>query len=110
MTIKPVPSGSTPRPGSRRPVDATDKSAGKRVEGEVRGRTRDEAAPPKDNVELSAAALELQGQAGAGEVPSGELSPERLGRVLDRLASGHYDKPEVRDQAAERAGEDLDRA
>jgi hypothetical protein len=108
MTIKPVPSGPTPRPGSGRPVDATAKSPDTRVEGEARGRTRDEAAPAKDNVELSAAALELQGQAGAGEVPSGELSKERLNQVLDRLASGHYDRPEVRDETAERAGEDLD--
>lgn len=103
MSIKPVPSGPTPRPGARTPVgkgpDVTPRPDEK-VQGLQRGET-----PATDDVQVSAAARELQASTGA--VPSGELSPERLGQVVDRLVKGHYEEEGVRDETVDRVSEDL---
>jgi hypothetical protein len=51
-----------------------------------------------------------QEQAGetGGARPQGTISAERLREVLDRLKTGFYDRPEVRDQFARGVTSDLD--
>lgn len=44
----------------------------------------------------------------AGAPPQGTISAERLREVLDRLKTGFYDRPEVRDQVARGVTRDLD--
>jgi len=62
---------------------------------------RDSHQPPIDRVDLSEAAKALADREEAR--PSGSLSPERLRDVVTRLASGFYDRPEVRAEIARRA-------
>jgi hypothetical protein len=44
----------------------------------------------------------------AGAVPQGTLSPERMQRVLRRLADGFYDGAAVRKEVARRVAPDID--
>lgn len=44
----------------------------------------------------------------AGAPPQGTISAERLREVLDRLKTGFYDRPGVRDQVACGVTRDLD--
>jgi len=51
-----------------------------------------------DQVEISERARQLlEAQESGGGEPGG-LSAEQLRSVLDRIADGHYDRPEIRDQ------------
>lgn len=44
----------------------------------------------------------------AGEsAPAAPLSPDRRDEVLDRIATGFYDRDEVRDEVGRRAAKDL---
>ena len=43
-----------------------------------------------------------------GAPPEATISAERLREVLDRLKTGFYDRPEVRDQVARGVTRDLD--
>ncbi len=106
MTIKPVPSGPTPRPGARQPVQG---KVAPEPRADEASRAPETARPaPGDNVQLSDAVKELHGQISAEAVPSGEIPPDRLADVMDRLAKGHYDRPEVKDQVVGRIADDLD--
>jgi len=51
--------------------------------------------------------VEQAGETG-GAPPQGTISAERLREVLDRLTTGFYDRPEVRDQVARAVTRDLD--
>jgi hypothetical protein len=64
--------------------------------------------PRVDAVELSQDALTLQ--AGRDATASSEIAPERLKSVLDRISSGYYDRPEIRDRILERLASDLENA
>lgn len=59
-----------------------------------------------DAVELSADALALV--AGSATARTSEMSPERLKSVLERMTSGFYDLPDVRDRILERLSFDLE--
>lgn len=104
MSIKPLPSGSSPRPGARTPVGKASPLPPRSGDEKVRGTQRDDV-PATDNVQVSAAARELQ--AGMGVVPSGELTPQRLGEVVEKLAKGGYEEEEVRQETVDRLEEDV---
>lgn len=106
MSINPVPSGPTPKTGTRRPEDSATASPARADEKSPRTEGREGAKT--DNVELSAAARELQGQVEAGSVPSGELSPERLDEIGKRLASGHYETDAVKADVVKQLAEDIE--
>jgi hypothetical protein len=59
-----------------------------------------------DRTELSGAARELLGQLAGAAPPTAALSPERTHQVLERMRSGHYDRPEVLDQVAQKVQAD----
>ena len=98
MNIRPTQPGQTPQTGpgslkesgSSTPVRPEDHSAAK------------PAAAPQDSVQLSAAVRDLQARLGLEQIPVSELTPERLQEVLARVASGHYDRPEVIAELARR--------
>lgn len=103
MKVQPNPSGQTPRP-------ALDRS------GRVAPRPADRHSPPapglsfdapaRDNVELSDEARALQQQAEVG-APESSIEPARLRQVLDRMASGWYDRDEVRADVVEKIRREL---
>jgi hypothetical protein len=98
MSIIPTDPGSVDRPSigrlRRLPV---------RAMGEPKRHTDQPKGPDKtDQVEISQGARRLLE---ANELPSGgsaELTPEQLREVLDRIAEGFYDRPEVRDRVIRR--------
>jgi hypothetical protein len=59
-----------------------------------------------DRIELSNAARELAGL-DAAQVPGLDLSAERIREIAGRIASGHYDLPEVRDAVVGRLSTSL---
>ena len=100
MKIQPNPSG--PNSG------ATDRvTHGRTRTGEGTRRGRGETAPgsPGDDVQISPEARDLQPiSAGA---PDPALAGARLREVLDRVAGGFYDQPEVVDAVVQRLRKDL---
>jgi hypothetical protein len=66
-------------------------------------------AEPRDRVEISADVRELQERMAVGDVPAGTMAPERLREVIQRLADGLYDSPQVLDRVVERLPADLRR-
>ena len=62
-----------------------------------------------DQVELSEDARKLQQTLGLDARTVSQLAPERMKEVLARLASGHYDRAEVRDEVVRRLAADLGR-
>lgn len=66
-----------------------------------------EGVGQKDTVELSEAVRALQERLGIEQSALSELPPERLKLVLERLAQGFYDRPEVRDEVLRQLAGDL---
>ena len=91
MSIRP-PSGDLPKP-----IDST--RTGGAAESrplEPRPESRPPAgAPGADRLELSPEARALDAALRAQNLSLSQLPPERLRQVLERIASGHYDRPEV---------------
>jgi hypothetical protein len=103
MTVRPTPSGQTPRP----PIGRAQRSA----TPSSPSRTPEPATPAgsgvrRDDVQISNQARELQ-QLGGATPASGELSAGRLGQVLGRMNEGHYDSPEVQEQVVRRIAREL---
>jgi hypothetical protein len=65
------------------------------------------SSPRSDRAELSKAARELFEQLDRPNPGSPALAPERARQVLERLRSGHYDRPDVLDQVAKRVLPDV---
>lgn len=90
-----------PNDGGIRPDLRTDQSAASRA-ARIEAQTPDRTAgqtPAADRVDLSSEAREL---ASSQAVPAGELEAARLRDVADKVAEGHYNKPEVLEQVARR--------
>ena len=103
MTVRPTPSGQHPSIGITR--------AQRSSVGSTPQRTSDAASQPaqesrKDDVQISAQARELQ-LAGTTAQAAPELSSERMREVLDRMTTGHYDRPDVQREVVEKLLQDL---
>jgi hypothetical protein len=61
----------------------------------------------QDKVEFSPAAQELHELTDAEQIETNTLPPERLKEVIRRVEEGFYDSPDVIDEVAKRASEDL---
>jgi hypothetical protein len=105
MNIRPT-SPDGPQRGTERLTDKTAASP-----APAGGAQRVPAVPASlpDAVVLSQAARQLQAGVAGEPVPSGELSPDRLRRVLDRIQQGFYRTPEVERATLERLSADLRR-
>ena len=53
------------------------------------------AGTPVDQVRISQAVRDIRGSLGAESVPAGELSPDRMRQVLERIQQRFYDRPDV---------------
>ena len=103
MNIRPT-SPDGPQRGAERLSEKTAPLASERG-----GAQRLPAVPAAlpDAVVLSQAARQLNAGIGAEPVPAGELTPERLRRVLERVQQGFYRTPEVERATLERLAADL---
>jgi hypothetical protein len=90
MNIRP-PSGDSPqRIDAPRTGPAAEPRAPEREPGAAAP-----GAASADRLELSGEARELEAALRARNLSLTQLAPERLREILDRIASGHYDRPEV---------------
>jgi len=60
------------------------------------------SVPQTDRAEVSSAARALFESALQPAIGGSTMAPERLRGILDRVRTGHYDRPEVLDQVAQR--------
>jgi hypothetical protein len=110
MSIDPLKSGNISGIGR---AGQTGAGQAARETGAVRpdAGTQGEAAAARaagDQVELSAEYQSLVEQVRSGGAAEAHgLSAERLRTIMDRVRSGFYDTPEVRDQIARRIEPDL---
>ena len=104
MIIQPPSSGQTPKTGPGR----VGSSAPNRAPRKDAPAETSSGAEQADRLEISDAAIELQGQIGLQQTPILELSTARLRQVGERLADGFYDRPEVKDAVVRRLVRDLD--
>lgn len=102
MTIRPTTPGSSERLERTRSAPA---------ENSKRGPERSKAAgrgPVKaDDVRISGPARGILTRAGEGAVPQGEVEPERLRSITQRIEQGHYERPDVIDEVLRRLAQDL---
>lgn len=106
MVIRP----SDPEPSRRLPAPGTEASpAPPAIQRESRSA---EITTPKpsaaDHVVVSSAADQLLECVGETSAEAPQLSPARAKAVLDRLRTGHYDRPEVLDQVARKLQAEID--
>jgi hypothetical protein len=102
MNVKPTHTGQTPQPGTG-PLRETPAASPARDRAPV-------AAPrpaTPDRVELSDVARKLNELLGAEEAGAPSLAPERLKKLLQRVAEGYYDRPEVREELLQRLASEL---
>jgi hypothetical protein len=102
MDIKPTTPGRTPGAGAGRIDKALPGTPARPDEKPVPRPSP--LSEKRDDLDISAAARELQGNAGSQAAATSELTPERLREIMGRIASGHYDRPEVRDELVRRLG------
>lgn len=82
--------------------------SGSTVPQDVSAQGTNGASPDRVEISPEARALAAQSSADIGTPPTEHtLSTDQMHRVLDRLASGFYDQPEVQDVVAQRAAIDL---
>ena len=98
MDIRPTQPGQTPQTG---PGSLKENAGAPAPRPEPREATAP-AGTPQDQVQLSAAVRDLQARLGLEQIPVAELTPERLRAIVARVASGHYDRPEVVEELARR--------
>ncbi|MDX2193351.1 MAG: hypothetical protein NW201_08345 [Gemmatimonadales bacterium] len=101
MSIDGLRSGGTPAPNGGAGSVKGGRGAGAREAAATPSRA---AGTGADRVEVSEAS---RAAASSGPGATGSLSPARLAEVGQRLASGFYDSPEVRDAIARRIASDL---
>ena len=98
---------SSRKPDAAALETARAQEAQKAGTAEQRAAKAKEGTSRKDSVEVSAEAKALSEQTEARPAKS-SLPADRLKAIGERLASGHYDRPEVIDQVARRLARDPD--
>lgn len=101
---QPDPSRRIPTPGT----EATPAPPALQRELGTNEQASAAGAKPADRAEVSSAAQELFESAASGSVQPGTLSAERMRGILERIRDGHYDRPEVLDQVAEKFRAEVD--
>ncbi len=95
---QPDPSRRIPTPGT----DATPAPPALQRELGTTETTPSATGTPKDRAEVSSAAQELFESSASSPVSSSSLPADRMRSILERVRSGHYDRPEVLDQVAQK--------
>ena len=102
MTIRPTTPGSSERVERTRSAPAEKSKRGsERSAAAGRGPAR------TDDVRISGPARGILTRSGESAVPQGELAPERLRGITQRIEQGHYGRPEVIDEVLRRLAQDL---
>ncbi|MGH7741286.1 MAG: hypothetical protein ACRENS_04615 [Candidatus Eiseniibacteriota bacterium] len=89
MNIRPTQPEGPQRSGADRTADRVSPKRGSSSDAAPSG------GSPVDQVRISEDVRGIQGSQGAEAVPAGEMSPERMRQVLDRIQQRFYDRPEV---------------
>ncbi len=97
MAIDPLGRSPSPRPDPLRP-DQT------RGDASASAQAGADSVLAADTLALSPEALEASRE----PIPSGELSPERLATIRQRLASGAYDAPDVLNQVSAHVAREIE--
>lgn len=105
MKIPPPSSGNTPRTSAGR-LGNTDAVRPERKPNVGSDSTRSTG----DRIELSPDALALQQRTEIEPTPLGELTRAQLQSIGERLASGHYERPEVQEAVLRGLIRELDAA
>jgi len=108
MNIKPTNPGQTPATQSGPLRGAAADPPGTRAPKEERKLEIEDARP--DRVEISEAARDLQQNLVIDRGTLASLGPERMRQVLERLAEGYYDRPEVSGEILRNLTGDLGRS
>ncbi len=103
MEVHPSGSGPASGPGPKRPRESTPAPAREPVGPGPAG----SQSTAGDAVEISGTARELLAASGAPVGSPLDLDPERAREVLARIASGFYDRPEVRARTLSRLAHEL---
>lgn len=103
MTVRPTPSGQTPRPAIARSGKSDATTAPRRPNEAPLPPTRTNGG---DDVQISTEARDLQAL-GATQGGAPALAPDRLRQVLQRMSDGHYDRPEVQSEVVRRIAKEL---
>lgn len=96
---------SQPDPSRRIPTPGTEATPAPPALQRESGTNEQAAAAgpkPADRAEVSSAAQELFESAAMGAAQPGTLPADRMRTILERIRDGHYDRPEVLDQVAEK--------
>lgn len=104
MAINPA-SPHGPRPSGSEHLEANKAAEARRHEAVAAAKQKEQTEVKKDSADVSAEAKALADGAETRSKPSG-LSADRLKEIGHRLATGHYDKPEVIDEVARRLQRD----
>lgn len=108
MAINPTsPNAPSRKPDPAALESARAQEAQKAVAARTRAAQARDAEVRNDSVDVSADAKALSAQTETRASQS-SLPPDRLKQIGERLASGHYDKPEVIAQVARRLVQDPD--
>jgi hypothetical protein len=96
--------GAVPQPDPRRAGEAARNApTGKASDAAGGARALEQGLAP-DTVELSADAQQVSG---GDAVPRGEVTPDQLKAIGQRIASGHYEKSDVQAVIADKIKGDL---
>ncbi len=105
MTLDSIPPDGRIRPGAGHL--GTGAAQGARQTGPDRASATGTPRPAPSAVDQADLSPEVRELAGAEEIPSGTIPPERLKEILGRLAQGGHDQPEVLDATTEGVLRDL---
>ena len=103
MKVEPTNRGQIQPSRTSRPKDAVP---GKRPEAGP-NETAKVPNPVVDKVEFSSAAQKLHELLGSEGIEANTIPAERMKEILERISDGTYDNPEVINEMARRAVEDL---
>lgn len=96
--------GAVPQPDPQRAGAAARNAAAEQATNAPGATRQGEKMLAPDTVELSA---DAQAVGSAEAIPKGEVPADRLREVGQRLASGHYDQPDVQATVADKVKGDL---
>jgi anti-sigma28 factor (negative regulator of flagellin synthesis) len=104
MTVEPTNRSHVQASRTNKPIDL---AAGKETDGKAKETAKAPKSTVVDKVEVSSTAQELHELIGSERIDTNTMPAERLKEILERISDGTYDKPEVIDEIARRAVDDL---
>jgi hypothetical protein len=104
MNVNPTQPDPTPKSGTGRLRRAAPEPTARPSER----RTTRSVEAQKDAIEISDAAREISASFDSSDIGELGLTPERQREILDRIADGFYQRPDVREEVLRRLAVDLE--